>query len=102
MNSSNIHPLNFVLVLVKETQLYFTHSEKAKKENLYCVVYAQMTSHSEFAILTQATLTSLVAEQVSIPSVGKRAVHWLGHCTPGRFGLFNGKSQRHFTSTLSL
>lgn len=62
MNSSKVHLLNFVLVLVKETQLHFTHAEKAEKENLYSMVYTQMTSPSEFAILMQATLTFLMAE----------------------------------------
>lgn len=88
MNSNKIHPLNFLLVLVKETQLQVTHSEQAEKEYLYLVLYTQTTSLSEFAILKQATLTFLVAEQASI--VGKRAFHWVPHCTPGRFGLFRG------------
>lgn len=49
-----------------------------------------MTSLSELVISTQATLTSLVAGQMSILSVGKPAVRWLGHCTPGTFGFFMG------------
>lgn len=105
MNNSIICPLLLISVLFKETQLHFTcYEENTGRIPVPCGICTGNISLSKkkIVILTQATLPSIVINQMCIPFVGKPEVHWFGGGTPGRFCLFPGKSQCHLNSNSGL